>query len=164
MSHAVLRTIPGLFEMLRSTPLVSLALQGAKLALISADSSPDTFSVILFVHVCFCILVFELQSNIGILFPGTFVCRHIHTHWLFWYITHNDSICTFVEDNMKTGHTERIFGPDLIGPSSGPAKRVFAVPDEGPSLPCLMKDQVWSENSLSVYDLFSYCLIVCVIF
>jgi hypothetical protein len=25
-------------------------------------------------------------------------------------------------------------------------------------LPCLMKDQVWSENSLSIYDLFSYCL------
>jgi hypothetical protein len=23
-------------------------------------------------------------------------------------------------------------------------------------LPCLMKDQVWSENSLSIYDLFSY--------
>jgi hypothetical protein len=25
--------------------------------------------------------------------------------------------------------------------------------------PCLMKDQVWSENSLSIYDLFSYYLL-----
>jgi hypothetical protein len=31
--------------------------------------------------------------------------------------------------------------------------QVFAVPDdEG----CLMKDPVWSENSLSIYDMFSY--------
>jgi hypothetical protein len=28
---------------------------------------------------------------------------------------------------------------------------------KSPCLPCLMKDKAWSENSLSIYVLFSYC-------